>query len=414
MAAMPWQETDVSKERVKFVLEWEKRWNAGEGRTNFAALCREFGISRQQGYFWIRRFQDADFSIEAVVERSHRPARSPTKVSSEMEDHLAAARKAHPTWGPRKLRSWLQNRHPEILLPAASTIGEVLRRRGLTVSPKRRSRATMLRRAPFAETTGPNATWCADFKGHFRTADGTVCYPLTIVDAFSRFLIRCEIVKEPTGAEVQRVFDSAFLEFGLPSAIRSDNGPPFASVGAGGLTKLSVWWLRLGIRLERITPGKPQENGRQERFHRTLKAETTKPPRANPRAQQRAFDEFRRDYNTERPHEALGQRVPLSAYEQSPRRYPRALMNFEPIEWEDQIGVRHDGTIRWKRKSLFISSALAHLGVEIEPTAVTGEWLVHFGPLSIGNIKTTSRGTRFVPSTGRMQDTREVSGISSD
>jgi hypothetical protein len=179
------------KERVKFVLEWEKRWNEGEGLLNFSELCREFGVSRQVGYDWIKRYRDASYDVQAVKERSRRPRSSPTKASDDVEAFLVA-----------------------------------------------------------------NATWCVDFKGHFRTQDGRVCYPLTIIDAYSRFLIRCEGVEDPNGREAQRIFDSAFKEFGLPATIRSDNGPPFASVGAGGLTTLSVWWLRLGIRVERIEPGK--------------------------------------------------------------------------------------------------------------------------------------------------------------
>ena len=242
------------KERVKFVLEWERRWEEGEGRLNFAELCRELGIRRQVGYVWLRRYRQAENDVRALPERARRPLTSPTKLADAREDVLVAARKQHPTWGPKKLRAWLAHYRPQLELPAQSTIGEVLRRRGLTSSRPRRVRATRATTQPFANVTGPNATWCVDFKGHFRTQDGNKCYPLTIIDAHSRFLIRCEVVDAPDGREVQRIFDSAFSEFGLPAAIRSDNGPPFASVGAGGLTKLSVWWLRLGIRVERIEP----------------------------------------------------------------------------------------------------------------------------------------------------------------
>ena len=256
------------KERVKFVLEWEKRWNAGRGLLNFAELCREFGISRQVGYVWLRRYREAKHNLDALKERTRRPLTSPAKLPDEMEDLLVAARKSHPTWGPEKLRAWLMHYRPQLELPAQSTIGAVLHRRGLTTPRPRRVRATQASTQPFADVTGPHATWCVDFKGHFRTRDGSKCYPLTIIDAHSRFLLRCEVLENPDGPAVQRVFDSAFSEFGLPAAIRSDNGPPFASVGAGGLTKLAVWWLRLGIRLERIEPGKPQQNGRQELFPR--------------------------------------------------------------------------------------------------------------------------------------------------
>jgi len=412
------------KERVKFVLEWEKRWDEGEGRLNFAELCREFGISRTVGYDWVRRYQDAKRDVKAIHERSRRPHRSPAKVSDEVEELLVAARKARPTWGPKKLRAFLAERCPKLAeLPAPSTIGEVLRRRGLTV-PRRlkRVRATQATTQPFANVTGPNATWCVDFKGHFPTTDGRKCYPLTVIDAHSRFLIRCEGVEDPNGREVQRIFDSAFCEFGLPAAIRSDNGPPFASVGAGGLTALSVWWLRLGIRLERIEPGKPQQNGRQERFHRTLKAETASPPRANMRAQQRAFDLFRRIYNHERPHESLGQKPPATCFALSPRRYPRPLVRLaNDSPWEAVQRIDKDGFIRWHNQRLFVSRALAHEDVAIEYDGASEEWLVIFGPLCVGMLRETPRPA-FRPTKGRMVDhidqqtasekPRKVSGMS--
>ena len=410
---MPWKETDAMKERVKFVLEWEKRWDEGEGKLNFAALCREFGISRQVGYAWVARYREAAHDVRAVEERSRRPHTSPSKVCDELEDLVVAARKIHPTWGPRKLRAWLAHHHPQLELPAQSTIGEVLRRRGLTLPHRRRTRATKTSTQPFAEVTGPNATWCVDFKGHFRTQDGLTCYPLTILDAHSRFLIRCEGVQDPDGREVQRIFDSAFSEFGLPAAIRSDNGPPFASTGAGGLTKLSVWWIRLGIRLERIEPGKPQQNGRQERFHRTLKAETTKPPRSSLRTQQRAFDEFRKIYNEERPHEALAQMPPLTAYALSARRYPRPLERFvADAPWNQVVRVDRDGFIRWNEQRLFISSALAHEDIELRYQENVEEWNVAFGPLSIGWLREVPT-PNFRPTRGRMVDVveREVAPI---
>jgi transposase InsO family protein len=393
---MPWKATDAMKERVKFVLEWEKRWNDGEGRLNFSELCREFGVSREVGYVWVRRFREADRDLRAVEERSRRPHTSPTQVSEEVEDVIVAARKLHPTWGPRKLRSWLGARAPWCPLAAPSTIGEVLRRRGMTTSVRRRQRATQAATQPFADVTGPNATWCVDFKGQFRTGDARQCYPLTILDAHSRYLIRCEGVADPNGREVQRIFDSAFSEFGLPSTIRSDNGPPFASVGAGGLTKLSIWWLRLGIRVERIAPGKPQQNGRQERFHRTLKAETTKPARANLRAQQRAFDVFRRIYNEERPHEALGQTPPALAYELSPRRYPTPLLRFDADPWQQVLRVDKSGCIRWDGRRVPISAALAYEDIGLAYDGATEEWNVVFGPVALGALRDTRGGVRFV------------------
>jgi transposase InsO family protein len=405
---MPWQETDVTKERVKFVLEWEHRWDEGEGRMNFAELCREFGISRQQGYMWRERYREAGHRVEAVAQRSSRPHTMPTKIAEEVADVVVAARKARPTWGPKKLRAWLLHHHPELEVPASSTMGEVLRQRGLTMSRPRRVRATKAATQPFASVTGPNATWCVDFKGQFRTRDGVCCYPLTILDAHSRFLIRCEGVLDPDGREVQRIFDSAFLEFGLPGAIRSDNGPPFASVGAGGLTTLSVWWLRLGIKVERITPGKPQQNGRQERFHRTLKAETASPPKSNLREQQRAFDLFRRVYNEERPHEALAQKPPATAYAASARRYPCRLVRFASAPWHRTMRVDKAGYLTWNKQRVFISTALGHEDINLRYDGETERWDVVFGPLSLGVLVETARGPRFQPSKGRMLDAREV------
>lgn len=238
---MPWNETDVDKERVKFVLEWERRWHEGEGRVNMAELCRIFGISRETGYRWVSRFVEAGHRIEAVQELSRRPKNSPNAISDEIQNLVVAARKLYPKWGPRKLEAWLRGRFPEAAIPRASTIGELLKRRGLTTPRKRTRKRTPPATEPFAEATAPNTTWCIDFKGKFRLRDGKWCHVLTLVDAFSRYLLRAEALLEPDGKHVQHVLDSAFHEFGLPRAMRSDNGPPFASTGAGGLTQLSVW-----------------------------------------------------------------------------------------------------------------------------------------------------------------------------
>jgi len=258
----------------------------------------------------------------------------------------------------------------------------------------------------------PECNMVRRLQGSLATGDGVRCYPLTLIDAHSRFLLRCEGVLDPDGREVMRIFDSAFQEFGLPAAIRSDNGPPFASVGAGGLTKLSVWWIRLGIHVERITPGKPQENGRQERFHRTLKAETARPPRADLRCQQRAFDAFRREYNNERPHEALGQKTPSTAFAHSPRRYPRPLMRFDTPPWNRPARIDKQGRMSWASKQVFISTALAHEVVELRYE--DDGWDVVFGALSIGVLTEGPDGPKFTASKGRMKDRREVSGMSSD
>ncbi len=385
---MPWQTTDPLKERTKFILEWEKRWNRQQGEVNVAELCREFGISCQAGFGWIRRYRDAQHDLQALAPRSRRPHSSPTAISEEVQDLVVAARKLHPRWGPRKLRVLLLERYPRIPIPSISAISAILKRRGLIRPRRRRRRHPVPVTQPFAACDHPNAVWCVDFKGWFRTEDGEKCYPLTLIDAYSRYLLRCEVVSEPNGREVQRIFDSAFREFGLPEAIRSDNGPPFASTGAGGLTELNVWWLRLGIRLERIAPGKPHQNGRQERFHLTLKLDV--PPQASPCAQQRACDLFRREYNEERPHEALNQRKPASVYEPSRLKYPRPLTRPEsayPYHYE--CGVDRNGFVHWGRHRFFVSSALRQEIVSLSPRTEPGRWDLYYGPILLGSYDET-------------------------
>lgn len=384
---MPWKATDVMKERTKFVLEWERRWNEAEGgRVNMAELCRMFGVSRQTGYTWVARYREGKHDLAAVVERSRRPKTSPFALSTEMEDVIVAARKRYPRWGARKLHAILVERNPDKYVPSASAIAKVLMRRGLTKPRRRRRRGAAIGiTAPFSGCEKPNDVWCIDFKGWFLTDDGLRCYPLTLIDAFSRFLIRCEALVDPDGKHVQQILDSAFLEFGLPAAIRSDGGPPFASTGPARLTALSVWLLRLGIRIEIIAPGEPQQNGRLERLHRTLKAETASPPAADCAVQQRVFDRWRGEYNHERPHEALRMRRPATVYSASRATYPRPLVRpmFEPFA--DVTRVDKHGFIKWNRRNVFISSALRHeyIELEVDPDA-DGRWHVRWCSISLG------------------------------
>jgi putative transposase len=386
---MPWQSTDPVKERTKFILEWEKRWNREQGQVNVTELCREFGITRQAGYGWIRRYQEAGHDLKALAPRSRRPHSSPTAIAEDIQDAVVGLRKLHPRWGPRKLRAWLLERYPDIPMPSVSAMSAILKRRGMIRPRPRRRRHPIPVTQPFAACDHPNAVWCVDFKGWFRTQDGEKCYPLTLIDAYSRYLLRCEVLAEPNGREVQAIFDSAFREFGLPEAIRSDNGPPFASTGAGGLTLLSVWWLKLGIRLERIAPGKPHQNGRQERFHLTLKLDV--PPQASRRDQQRASDLFRCEYNEERPHEALKQATPASVYQPSPRKYPLPLLrpaDAHPFHYECRVDK--DGFIRWsgdRRRRIHISSALAHETISLQPRIEEGRWHLYYGPIPLGTIE---------------------------
>jgi putative transposase len=396
VAGMSWKATDAMKERTKLVLEWERRWKEAEGgRVNMAELCRMFGVSRETGYKWVKRFRESNFDVLAVAERSRRPHTSPTAVPLEIEDLVVTARKQWPRWGPRKLRARLVERFPEWPIPSASTIANILERCGLTVPRRRRrrGRAPVGITTPFVGCNAPNDVWCIDFKGWFVTGDGAKCYPLTMIDAYSRYLLRCEALEDPDGKEVQRILDSAFLEFGLPKAIRSDGGPPFASTGAAKLTALSVWLLQLGIRIEIIAPGKPQQNGRLERLHRTLQAETASPPSADGVAQQRRFDLWRREYNYERPHEALRMRRPSTIYERSSTRYPRPLITIdyghEPFC--EVARVDKNGSIKWHRRRVHISSALAHEYVMLDANPDDDRWAVYWGNIFLGHLDESRR-----------------------
>ena len=376
---MPWARTDWMSERVKFIaayLEYE---------ANFSDLCLDFGISRKTGYKWVRRYQTE--GVSALEEISRAPHAHPNAVAADIVQSIVAIRRRHPRWGPRKVRVVLKRQQPRIELPAASTIGDILKRNGL-VRPRRRVR----RSSPYVDRlrqyVAPNAVWCADFKGCFSIGGqrgGERCHPLTISDGYSRFLLRCRGLRRPLSQYARRVFESAFTEFGLPRAIRTDNGPPFSTLAPGGLSRLSIWWIRLGIRPERIMPGRPEQNGRHERMHRTLKAETARPPRSSFSAQQRAFDRFQLEYNEQRPHEALGQAVPASLYRPSLRSFPKQLPEPEyPAHFETRVaypnGVISFGTTQW-----YVSNCVASERVGLEPCD-DGRWRVHFGWVPIGYL----------------------------
>jgi putative transposase len=396
------------------VLEWEQRWNEAEGGpVNMAQLCRMFGISRQTGYAWVARYREGNHELSSVAERSRRPKNSPNAISVEMEDTIVAARKMYPTWGPRKLHARLVERNPNKYVPSASAIANILRRRGITKPRRRQRRAPALGiTAPFSGCTRSNDVWCIDFKGWFKTGDGVRCYPLTLIDAHSRFLLRCEALIEPDGEQVERILDSAFVEFGLPIAIRSDGGPPFASTGAARLTELSVWLLRLGIRVEIIAPGKPQQNGRLERLHRTLKAETTSPPAEDCIAQQRALDRWRGEYNHERPHEALLMRRPSTVYVRSRRTYPCPLVESLLAPFDEISRVDQHGFIKWNRRKVLISSALRHEYVALEFNHETdGRRDVRWGEILLGWLD-EHRPHRGLIYPRRRRGTSEVSAMS--
>ena len=370
---MPWKETSAMEQRFLFVQE------VLEGDESQAAWCRRYGISGPTGRKWLRRYRQEGFL--GLLDRSRAPRHHPNEMAAELAAMLLAVRREHPTWGPRKLRAWLSQRYPGCPWPAASTIGDLLRRHGLTV-PRRRRLHTPPGTQPFGACRGANDLWCLDFKGWFRTGDGRRCEPLTLSDAWSRYLLRCQGMERIRQEAVRAVLESAFREYGLPRAMRTDNGPPFAGRGLGGLSRLSVWWLKLGLAVERIDPGAPQQNGRLERLHRTLKAETARPPRATLGAQQRAFQAFRESYNTERPHEALGQRPPATVYRASERLYPRRLPVVEYPAGLTVRRVRHDGCIRWGGEMLYVGALLQGEPLGLEPVA-EGRWAIYFCELPL-------------------------------
>lgn len=359
-----------------------------------SAVCERHGISRKTGYKWLSRWRSD--AAGGLTDRSRAPLRRPHAVSDEIAAALVELRAARPHWGPRKLLAHLSRTRPAVAWPAASTVGDLLRRRGLVAGRSRVRRPLASSSRPFGSVEAANDVWSVDFKGWFRTRDGRRCDPLTVSDAHSRYLLECRIV-EPTGAGVMAAMDRLLREQGLPRVLRSDNGSPFGSAGAGGLTRPAVHWLKLGIGLERIDPGCPQQNGRHERMHRTLKAETSRPPAANAAEQQARFDRFREDFNRERPHEALGQTPPAEHWQASPRTYPDRVE--EP--WYDADHavrrVRPKGEIRWGGELVFVSEALAGEPVGLAETEA-GDTVVRFCDLDLGLIeRRTGKLLRFAP-----------------
>ena len=375
---MPWKDIRPVDDRVRFIAAVKE-----DPRGNFAELCRRFGIHRSKGYKWLQRYNAEG---PAGLEDRKPVARScPHKTPVEVIDRVVAIRKEHPWDGPKKLRTRLIDLGvDERVVPAASTIGGILDRYGL-IRPRRARLRVPPHPSPLEPCSEPNDLWCVDFKGHFACGDRQRCHPLTITDAASRFLIKCEGLSEPKHSQTQRHFELAFREFGLPTRIRSDNGAPFATNTFGGLSRLSVWWIQLGIVPERIEPGQPQQNGRHERFHRTLKEQTAQPPAETLVAQQRTFDRFRADYNEHRPHEALGQTTPAAHYEPSLRPMPDRP---RPPEYGDGFVVRQvspKGHFSWRGSLLYLNHLLASQPVGLRETD-QDEWELHYGPLLIGYV----------------------------
>jgi transposase InsO family protein len=357
---MPWKTSSVMEEKLRFVFEYER------GEQTMSELCQHFGISRETGYVWLRRYRA--YGLAGLLERPRAAQRHPNQTPEPIERMVLELRQAHMRWGPRKLKRVLERDEPGRLWPTVSTIGALLKREGLVVARRTRTRTAPYTQ-PLAHAQESNRVWCADFKGWFRTADGQRIDPLTISDAYSRYLLRCQSVEKTDTPRVQAIFEAAFREYGMPQAIRTDNGPPFASSAVAGLSRLAVWWIKLGIVPERIAAGHPEQNGRHERMHRTLKQEAAQPPAANRREQQRALHEFRQEYNEVRPHEALQMRTPASVYEPSARVFPSRVP--EP-EYPDTMlvrSVRQHGHFRWgkDKHDVFLSEVLWGERVGLRP-----------------------------------------------
>jgi putative transposase len=377
---MPWREGSVMDERVQFVGEWLV------GEVSRTELCERYGISRRTGYKWLSRYVAE--GPAGLLERSHAPLRHGRSTPAELVEKLVELRRARPTWGPRKLVAKLEALHPKLDWPSHSTAHAILKRAGL-VKRRRLLRHPPRRPGELVTPQWPNHVWAVDHKGWITLRDGERCEPLTLADSYSRYLLAVSTSSRPGQAEARPAMERAFHEYGLPEVIRSDNGPPFATASTTGLSTLSVWWIKLGIHPERITPGKPQQNGRLERFHFTL-LEAMKPASANRSVQASRFEAFRHDYNHERPHQALGQIPPAAFYQPSPRTMPRRL---EPPSYPSAMKakkVRTNGEIKLAGGRLVhVSSALAGEGVALEP--IEGGWRVWFYKEPIGLIDQNGR-----------------------
>jgi len=375
---MPWRKTDPMNERLKLIADHFAGYRITE-------LSDIYGVSRKTIYKWIERYEQ--FGPEGLKEHSRAPINHPNQTDKDIIDRLVEAKLLHIHWGPEKLLDFLHQYQPQIKWPSVCTAEKWLKRRGLVKKRRLRKRIPAYSE-PFLDCGAPNNVWSADYKGQFKTGDGRWCYPLTITDNMSRYLITCKGLFSPCHADTQPWFEWAFHEYGLPEAIRTDNGTPFAGRGITGLSRLSIWWIKLGIRPERIESGKPQQNGRHERMHRTLKQETAQPPKADMNRQQLRFDEFRHEYNYVRPHKALDKKTPASVYQVSPRRFPKKLREPEYDLGTDVRTVRHGGEIGFKRAYYFLSELLAGEKVGLVETS-DGKYEIRFGfhPIGILDVK---------------------------
>lgn len=374
---MPWNEVTPMDEKVLFIADHLRE------RCNFTELCSHYGISRKTGYKWLGRYRSD--GLEGLEERSRRPHSCAGEVPYPLRQAILELRtQGRDILGPKKIQALLAQRFTDQPVPSKTTIYNVLRRAG-RIEPQRRRRHVSPHPSPLAPAKAPNELWSADYKGQFKTRDGHWCYPLTVMDHASRYLLGCQGLTGTRLNETRATFERLFRTYGLPSRLRTDNGVPFASVGSGGLSHLSIWWIRLGIVPERIEPGQPQQNGRHERMHRTLKRAVIHPPATDMAAQQTAFDRFRVQYNEQRPHEGLGQQSPKSCYQPSLRPYPDTLPELEYPSYFHRHKVAPNGLIYWTNRRVYIGYLLAGEWVGLEAVD-DGLWEVYFGPVRIGRF----------------------------
>jgi putative transposase len=381
---MPFRTKSATNQKREFTNEWLV------DELPFSSLCHKYGISRPTGYKWIARYQSE--GAEGLEERSHATKEHANALDLKIEALILRVRGKHPTWGPKKLIAWIKQHEGLERVCATSTAHALLGRHGL-LCPRKLHRHPPASGQALGGYEGANAVWCVDYKGWFRMGNEKRCDPLTITDGFSRYLLRCQGFECIDVPNTRRVMEAAFREYGLPERIRSDNGTPFGSVAIGGLSTLSVWWMKLGIVPERIAPGRPDQNGRHERMHLTLK-EATEPPGYDLRAQQRNFDRFRRCFNTERPHEALGQKTPSSAYEASPRKYVGWVPEAEYDSGIITRKISKNGELHWKNRAVFLTETLHGETVALEPVG-DGLLSIRFCKMVLGTLH--EKEMRIVP-----------------
>jgi len=373
---VPWKDSTPMEERKAFIGVW------GTGLYTMKELCEHFGVSRKTGYKWVNRYQEGEAG--SLADRSRAPHSCPHRTPAAVEAEIIGLRQENPRWGPKKIVDVLFKRQPEEAWPAVSTAGAILDRAGL-VRKRKRQRRWQHPGHPPIKAERPNELMTVDFKGEFRLGDTSACYPLTIQDRFSRYLLSCKGLGSPRLDDVRSEMERLFREVGLPERIRTDNGEPFASHAISGLTRLNVWWMHLGIRHERIDKGCPYQNGAHERMHQELKAETTRPPAHSLHGQQVLFDEFVRDYNDLRPHEGIGQQRPSDLWCPSPRPYPDRLVDPEYPGYFEVRRVRSGGEIKFKGGMQFVSLALAGQLIGLEPID-DGVWSVIFAQTLLGRL----------------------------